>query len=154
MGREEETIEIKAVIHRFFDEFNKGKTAALAVIDELYATDIVFHSSTGKDICGLTNYKQFTSEFFDAMPDAHVTIKDIIAEGDKVAVRWTMTGTHKGEIRGKHIASGAPPTDKKVTTWVITISRIAGGKFVEEWERYDTLGLMEQLGLASTPATV
>ncbi len=145
------TNEIKALIHRFVEGFNKGKTAAMAVIDELYATDIVFHSSTGKDIYGLKDYKQFSSEFFDAMPDAHATINDIIVEGGKAAVRWTMTGTHKGELRGKHIASGASPTDKKVTIRVITIDRIAGGKFVEEWERYDTLGLMQQLGLIPTP---
>lgn len=139
--------ETKALIHRFFEEFNKGKTAAMAIIDELYATDIIFHSSTGKDICGLKDYKQFCSEFFDAMPDANVTIDDIIVEGDKVATRWTLTGTHKGELRGKHVASDASPTYKKVTTWAITIDRIVGGKFVEEWERYDTLGLMQQLGL-------
>ena len=88
--------ETKALIHRFFEEFNKGKTAAMAIIDELYATDIIFHSSTGKDICGLKDYKQFSSELFDALPDAHATIDDMIVEGDKVAVRWTMTGTHKG----------------------------------------------------------
>ena len=57
-------------------------------------------------------------------------------------------------VKGQHIASGASPTDKKVTISAITIDRIANGKFVEEWERYDTLGLMQQLGLIPTQAKV
>lgn len=67
-------------------------------------------------------------------------------EGDKVAVRFTTTGTHKGEFRGV-----PPTTNKKVMVWGINIDRIAGEKFVESWERYDTLGWMKQLGLTLTP---
>ena len=69
----------------------------------------------------------------------------MVAEGDKVAYRWTLTGTHKGEFEG------IPPTNKKVTVWAISISRIAGGKIVEDWSRVDTLGLMQQLGVVPTP---
>jgi len=69
----------------------------------------------------------------------------MVAEGDKVAVRVTGTGTNKGAFRG------IPPTNKKVTLWMIQIDRIAGGKFVEGWSRYDTFGLMQQLGLIPTP---
>jgi predicted ester cyclase len=130
--------EIKALIHRFFEGVNKGKAAAIAVVDELCATDFVLHCARGKDIRGIKNYKQNVSELFSAVPDAHFTINDMVVEGDKVATRYTLTGTHKA-------------TDKKVTTWGITIDRIAGGRFVEEWERYDTLGLMQQLGIVPTP---
>jgi predicted ester cyclase len=69
----------------------------------------------------------------------------MVVEGGKVAVRWTMTGTHTGEWKG------IPPTNKRVTFWGISIDRIAGGKFVESWERYDTLGWMQQLGLVPIP---
>jgi len=117
----------------------------MAIMDELYATDIVFHGATGEDIHGLKDYKQFFSNLFDAFPDLHFTFDDMVVEGDKVACRWTFTGTHKGEFRG------IPPTNKKVTIWAITISRIVGGKAVEEWERFDTLGWMQQLGLVPTP---
>lgn len=137
--------EPKALVRRLIEELNKGKTAAMAVIDELYATDLVFHNSHGEDMHGLKDYKQYNSEVFNAFPDAHFTLDDMVVEGDKVAMRWTMTGTHKGEARG------IPPTNKKVTIWAITIDRIVGGKFVEEWERYDTLGNMQQLGLVPTP---
>jgi predicted ester cyclase len=68
----------------------------------------------------------------------------MIVEGDKVAVRYTLTGTHKGEFMG------ALATKKKVTMEEIIIIRIVGGKFVESWARYDTLGFMQQLGLIPT----
>jgi len=136
--------EIKALERRWFEEWNKGKAAAMAVADELCATDYVVHSGTGENIRGLKDFKQSYSELYSAFPDIHFTIEDMVAEGDKAAVRWTMTGTHKGEF------SGIPPTNKKVTIWATTIDRVAGGKFVETWERYDTLGLMQQLGAVPT----
>jgi len=113
-------------------------------MDEFYATDWVGHGF-GEDIWDLKNYKQHDSEVYDAFPDIHWTIKDMIAEGDKVAVRYIVSGTHKGEYM-EH-----PPTNKKATMWIIQIYSITGGKFVETWERYDTLGLMQQLGVVPTP---
>ena len=73
-------------------------------------------------------------------PDVHLSIDDMIAEGDKVVTRWTMEGTHTGEHKGVH------PTNKKVKVWGISIDRIVGGKFVETWERYDTLSFQQQIG--------
>jgi len=137
--------EIKALERRFFEEWNKGKAAAMAVIDELGATDCVYHGASGEEIHGLKGFKKSMSEFYSAFPDNHFTIEDMVAEGDKVAVRWTLTGTHKGKY------GGVPPTNKKMTIWGISIDRIAGGKFVETWERLDTLGFMQQLGLIPTP---
>jgi steroid delta-isomerase-like uncharacterized protein len=135
--------EMKALKRRFYEEWSKGKAAAMAVIDELYSTDFIFHS--GDEFHSLKDYKQSMSEFYNAFPDLHITIDDVIVEGNKVAARWTVTGTHKGE------REGIPPTDKKVTMWAITIYRVVGGKVVEEWSRYDTLGMMQQLGLIPTP---
>jgi len=136
--------ENKALVRRFVEEWNKGKAATMVVLDELFATDFVMHHGTGEEIHGLKDFKQHVSEAFSAFPDLHFTIDDMVVEGNKVATRWTLTGTHKGEFRG------IPPTNKKVAIWAITIDHIAGGKFVEEWERYDTLGLMRQLGLVPT----
>jgi len=68
----------------------------------------------------------------------------MVVEGDRVAIRSMWTGTHKGEIKG------ISPTNTKVTSWEIEIDRIADGKIAEVWTRYDTLGLMQQLGLAPT----
>ena len=137
--------DLKALERRFFEEWNKGKAATMTVIDETCATDFVFHSGTGEDIHGLKDFKKSMSEFFNAFPDNHITLDDMVVEGDKVAVRYTITGTHKGEFMG------IPPTNKRVTIWPIQIDRIVGGKFVEGWTRFDTLGFMRQLGLAPTP---
>ena len=137
--------EVKALERRWFKESNKGKTAAMAIIDELHATDYIFHGGSGEEMRSRKDYKQFMSEFYSAFPDVHFTLDEIVVEGDKVATRWTMTGTHKGEIEG------ISPTNKKITIRGISIERVVGGKFVETWERYDTLGFMQQLGLAPTP---
>jgi predicted ester cyclase len=137
--------EIKALERRFIKEWNKGKAATMAVIDELCATNIIYHGGDGEEIRGLKDFKQSMGEFYSAFPDSHFTIDDMVAEGDKVVVRWTMTGTHKGEF------GGISPTNKKVTIWGIYIDRIAGGKAVETWERFDTLGLMQQLGPVPPP---
>ena len=119
--------ENKAIWRRWVEEFNKGKAAALAAMDDIFATDFVAHGALGD--FDLENYKQHTSEYYDAFPDGHMTIDDMVAEGDKVAVRWTMTGTHTGEYMG------VPPTNKKVTMWIIQIDRVVGGKIVERWTR-------------------
>jgi predicted ester cyclase len=74
-----------------------------------------------------------------------LTVDDLIVEGDKAVVRYTITGTHKGAFMG------VPPTNKKVTIWVIEIDRFAGGKIVEGWDRFDTLGIMQQLGVVPRP---
>jgi predicted ester cyclase len=139
------TKDLKALERRFFAEWNKGKTAAMAVIDETCAPNIVFHRGDGEIIRGLKDFKQYFNEFYDAFPDNHLTLDDIIVAGDKAAVRYTITGTHKRAYKG------IPPTNKKVTLWVIEIDRVVGGKFVEGWERSDTFGFMQQLGLVPTP---
>jgi steroid delta-isomerase-like uncharacterized protein len=135
--------DLKTLTRRFIKEWNKGKAAAMAVIDEMYATNFVSHGD--EDIRGIKNVKKSTSQEFSAFPDLHFTIDDMVAEGDKVAARITMTGTHKGEYMG------APPTNKKITIKAIAIERFAGGKIVEEWGMTNTLGLMQQLGLVPTP---
>jgi steroid delta-isomerase-like uncharacterized protein len=139
------TKDLKALLRRFIEEWNKGKTATMAIIDEICAPNLVYHGSSGEDAHGLKAYKQFMGEFYDAFPDNHITLDDIVAEGDKVVTRYSLTGTHKGKY------AGIPATNKKVTMSVIEIDRVAGGKIIEEWLRFDTLGMMQQLGVVPTP---
>jgi predicted ester cyclase len=136
--------EIKSLERRWIKEWNKGKAAIMAAIDELFATDYVEHGGGGEETHGLKDYKQSISELFSAFPDIHFTLDDMVVEGDKAAVCFTFSGTHKGEFKG------ILPTGKKWKMWGIYIDRIVGGKFVESWVRYDTLGWMQQLGLIST----
>jgi len=131
--------EIKALVRRLTEAYNNGKESFLAVLDEGYAIDVVVHSSMGQDVHGLKNYKKLASEEFTASSDLHITIDDIIVEGSKVAVRYTFNVTRKGEL------DSIPTKNKKATNWAITIYRVIEGKVVEEWSRYDTLGVMQQL---------
>jgi steroid delta-isomerase-like uncharacterized protein len=138
--------EIKALERHIIEEHNKGKVAAMAVMDEVLATDFVMHGNTeSEDIHGLKNVKQSMAEYFNAFPDIHYTLDDIIVEGDKAVIRCTMIGTHKGEFMG------IPPTNKKVKVREIGIDRVVGGKIVEEWGISDTLDLMQQLGVVPMP---
>jgi steroid delta-isomerase-like uncharacterized protein len=135
------TKEIKALERRYYELVNKGDLTACF---ELCATSVVMHSSLG-ETRGLKEIKKNFKEELKAFPDLHFAVHDIVAEGDKVVARWTMTGTHKGEFKG------ILPTNKKVTLWGINIDRVAGGKFVEGWVSFDMLSMMQQLGVVPTP---
>ncbi len=136
--------EIKELEHHIIEELNKGKEAAMAILNETCALDVIVHS-VGRDIHGLKDFKQYCSNLIDAFPDNHLTLEDIIVEGDKAVIRYRTTGTHKGEFMG------IPVTDKKVTFWAIEIDRFSNGKLAEIWSRFDTLGLMQQLGIVPKP---
>jgi predicted ester cyclase len=83
-----------------------------------------------------------------AFPDFKATIKQLIAEGDKVVLYMTWTGTQKGEFMG------VPPTGKSISIDVIDIMRIAEGQFVEHWGVMDQMAMMQQLGVIPEPGQV
>jgi predicted ester cyclase len=89
----------------------------------------------------LEGVKQFFSTLLAAFPDAHFQIEDQIAEGEKVATRWTARGTHQGHLQG------IAPTSRPITVTGITILRIANQKIVESWGNSNTLGIMQQFGV-------
>jgi steroid delta-isomerase-like uncharacterized protein len=114
----------------------------LDLIDDVYTADVVWHEPD-QEIRGLEQAKQFVTTYKSAFPDLNATVEDVIAEGDKVVTRWTIRGTHQGEIE-----EFGPPTGRQAELQGITIHRIEDGKIVEEWNRYDNLSLLQQLGLA------
>jgi len=114
----------------------------LDMIEEIYAPDLVWHEPD-QDIQGIEQARQFVSTYKSAAPDLHATVEDMIAEGDKVVTRWTVRGTHQGETE-----EFGPPTDRQFEIKGLTMHRIEGGKIVEEWEGYDNLSVLQQLGLA------
>jgi predicted ester cyclase len=123
--------------------FNRGN---ISLVDELFAPDFVEHEELPPGIPpGREAVKQLPTMFRSAFPDFKVTIDDVIAEGDKVVVRSTWSGTHKGEFMG------ISPTGKSVSFGVFDTIRIAGGKFVEHWGQMDTIGMMQQLGVIPAP---
>ena len=111
------------------------------LIEEFYPPDFVWHEPD-QDLRGYEQAKQFVSTFFKAIPDINITVDDVIAEGDKVVTRYTICGTHQGETE-----EFGPPTGRQMEVEGITIHRIEDGKIVEEWERYDNLSVLQQLGL-------
>ena len=112
------------------------------LIEECYPPDFVWHGPD-QDIRGYEQAKQLSYTFLTAFPDAHITDEDVIAEGEKVVRRYTTHATHQGETE-----MFGPPTGRQIELKGITIHRIEGGKIVEEWESYDNLSMMKQLGLA------
>lgn len=129
----------KALAKRAWDEMFNQKN--IAVVDELFASDYIYHGPQGHEFSGTENLKKILSHYLEAFPDLHIDIEDLVAEGDKVASRVTMTGTHKGELQG------IPPTGKEVNTTMILITRFADGMVAEDWESRDDLGLLQQLGV-------
>jgi steroid delta-isomerase-like uncharacterized protein len=110
-------------------------------IEEVYAPNFVWHEPD-QDIQGYEQARQFVSAFFKGFPDINISVEDVIAEGDKAVTRYTIRGTHQGETE-----EFGPPTEKQMELKGITIHRFEGGKIVEEWEAYDNLSVMQQLGL-------
>ena len=127
----------KAIIRKMIEAINKQNLASL---DQLIATDFVYYMPM-QQIQGLAIMKQGIEEEIHSFPDLHVTIEDIIAEGDKVCVRLKETATHTGEFRG------LAPTNKKLTYTAVTIWRIVKGKVVEGWGVYDQMDFYKELGV-------
>ncbi len=131
--------ENKAIARRDFVEvWNKGN---LDTVDEISTAVGVAHMGGGPDIHTLEGYKQYVTRYRTAFPDLHFIIEDEIAQGDKVVIRWTSTGTHQGELMG------IAPTGKLGTVTGITIYRFSGGKIHESWSNWDDLGMLQQLGI-------
>ena len=137
------TEENKTIARRWNEEvWGKGN---LAVIDELFAANFVFNYPAPGAAPNLEGYKQTVTSLCVPFADIHSTTEDMVAEGDKVAVRWTWRGIHKGEFMG------VAPTGKQVAITGISIFRIVGGKIVEEWGEMDNMGMREQLGVLPPP---
>ncbi|MBI5291407.1 MAG: ester cyclase [Chloroflexi bacterium] len=134
----------KAVIRRLIQGvWNEGNAA---VLDEVFAADFVDRTALPGATPGREGLKQLFTMFSAAFSDASSTIDDLIAEGDKVAWRWTFRGTHIGPFMG------IPATGKTITLTGITIDRIAGNAIVERWNQADFAGMMQQLGAAPQTA--
>jgi len=130
----------KALVRRWFEEvWNQGREET---IDELFAAEGVGYGLGDTDVTtrGPGEFKIFANNLRGALPDIHMTIEDIMAEGDKVTVRIAAEGTHKGG------QLGVAPTGRRVRIAGVVIVRIANGQIVEGWNSWDQLGLLRQIG--------
>ena len=140
------TEENKAVVRRFFEELLSTDNLALA--DEILSPDFRFYFAGSPDPMDLKRYKDFLAARRAAFPDRRFAVEDMIAEGDKVSARFTMRGTHNGELRG------IAPSGREVTMSGIDIIRLKEGKMVEDRVEVDQLGMMQQLGVIPSPQQV
>jgi steroid delta-isomerase-like uncharacterized protein len=130
----------KAIVRRFYEEVvNHGNTA---VADDLLSVDLLDHGVPSGFPRGRAGFLQFAASLRGAFPDLHVRIEDLIAEGDQVAARVSVRGTHKGMLLGR-----LPATGRSATWTGIDIFRLSDGKIVERWNERDLLSLLEQLGV-------
>jgi steroid delta-isomerase-like uncharacterized protein len=138
----------KTLVRRYWEEvWNNGN---LAAVNQLIATDFDGHPLPGEPDVGRgpAGQKQLVGMYRTAFPDLRMTIEDLTAEGDRVAVRWTARGTQTGEMMG------IPATGKPTTVTGMVLNRLADGKIAEGWGNFDALGMLQQLGVIPTPEQV
>ena len=136
------SIDNKALIQRFYDEVLHKRQ--FEYIDQVVSPSHSLHVPTvSGGAVGPEVYKQQWVLFITAFPDLRFTIDEMIAEGEKVACAWTMTGTHLGEFQG--IAA----TGKKISVDGVTIHHVTNGKIMDSYGSLDMWGMMQQLGVAS-----
>jgi predicted ester cyclase len=137
------TEENKVLYRRWIETVFNNKN--LAAIEEFIDPAGIDHALPPGMPTSREGSRQFIGSYLSAFPDLHLTIEDIIAEGDKIVGRWTSSGTHQGEL------FGIPPTGRHAASTGIDILRIEGGKFVEHWLALDQLGMLQQLGVIPAP---
>jgi len=135
--------ENKAIIRRFERACAIGDWAT---VDKLAAPNFIYHNPAYPEVQTREEFRQtVVIGLMTAFPDLEFNIEDIIAEGDKVVVRYSFAGTQKGEF------AGIPPTNKRIKWTSIIINRLAGGKVVERWVESNALGMLLQLGVVILP---
>jgi len=132
----------KAVVRRLYEEvWNKRR---LELVDEIISPSHALHDPILTDSSVVPDaYKRQVSRFIVGIPDLRFTIEDIVDEKEKLAVAWTISGTHTGEFMG------IPATNKKVYVEGITINHLVDGKIMDSYISWDTFGMMQQLGVVS-----
>jgi steroid delta-isomerase-like uncharacterized protein len=136
----------KALSRRLLEEaFNAGN---IDVLDELVTTDVVNHDAALPEaMIGPDAAKASIRGYRTAFPDLRITIEEQIADDQAVATRWSAKGTQEGELMGM------PASGKQATVTGITIDRIVDGRIAESWTNWDTLGMLQQLGVVPALAT-
>lgn len=133
----------KRIVRRFFEEvWSKGD---MTLRDSLLAPNYAGHIAGNATPLDREGWSAWFTGFRNAFPDARFTVEDMVAEGDRVAARLTMRGTHRGAL------NGIAPTGREVTVTGMSIERIENGRIVEGWNQNDALGMLGQLGALPPP---
>jgi len=129
----------KATVLRWFNEVCNGRKPEVA--DEIFAANHQYHDPGAPASAGPGGMKQVSATYYTAFRDARWTVHEVFAIDDVVVARWTGDGTHTAEL------NGLAPTGRRVSVTGIWISRLRDGKIVETWDNWDTLGMLQQLGI-------
>ncbi len=129
----------KSLVTRFFDEVCNGRR--LAVADDLFTATHAYHDPQSPTGPGPEGMRQVIAAYQRGFADARWTIEDMVALGDFVVTRWVGSGTHSGDLLG------IAPTGKSVRVAGIWMHRIQDGRIAESWNCWDTLGMLQQLGV-------
>lgn len=128
----------KLIMQRFVEFIN---SASETLAEELISHDAIFYvPGNPEPMRGPTGYLTIIAMMRGGFPDIQWTLEEMVAEGDKVAARFIMRGTHQGEF------FGVSPSGKKIVVQAMNLYRISGGKFVEEYGQPDMLSLLQQIG--------
>lgn len=134
--------EYETLLHRWFDEVWNEKREQ--TIDEMMTDETVHHGLGGAEgdaVRGIEDFKNFHRSFLQIFPDIQVTVEDVVADGEKIAARYTARGTHAGD------GLGIAPTNQKVEFTGAGICKVKEGKFVEVWNEIDFMKMYSQLGV-------
>jgi steroid delta-isomerase-like uncharacterized protein len=131
----------KELVRRVNDGLNEQSRESFV---ELHAEDVVLHDA-GREIRGIDAAVEHEEMIWNAFPDIHHTLEDVLAEGDEVAYRFTATGTHDGAFQG------IEPTGREVEITGLGIVRVEDEQLAEVWLNYDVMGMMRQLGVVEAP---
>jgi len=141
------TDENKAVVQRWFSEVvSRGDMSSLDAICAVCLPDFeMIRGVVEPAPQGISGLKDLITSLRTAFPDLEATVEEQVAEGDKVVSKVTMSGTHEGEFMG------IPATGKPFTVPGVSIWEVRGGQLISEWVNWDSMGMMQQLGLAPPP---
>jgi predicted ester cyclase len=136
----------KTLVRYWFEEvWNQGREE---LIDELLAPEVPVSGLAEGDtvLHGNAEFRTFYRNIRGTLPDIHITVEDLISEGEKIAVRLSVEGTHMGDAL-------APATGRTVKFMVLVMARVANGKLAEAWNSVDQLGLLTQIGALAAPGS-
>lgn len=131
------------VVRRFYEEALNQQNTDL--VREICSDYFVHRTAPASQGSGLEGWVKVVKEIFTAFPDVHYAVEDLVAAEDRVAVRWTVTGTHRGEYEG------VAPTGKQVTLAGMSLCRMENQQIHEMWNVWDGLSFMQQIGVALSP---
>ena len=134
-----EAEEMRRIVSRVFNEVVNGQN--LDLLPQVCTEDYAWHGPGGLDLTGIDQLREMVEGYLTAFPDLHMTVEQQVTEGNLICTRWRATGTHDGPLED------IEPTGKKIDIAGQIIMRFEGNKIAEEWELFDELAMLKQIGV-------